>query len=179
MSKFKNNKHDNRQRHYINRQIRAAEVLCIDHNNEKLGVIPTSKAMEIAISNELDLVQMSSTKGQVICKILDYGKFKYEQSKKQKAIAKKQREQSSKIKEIKFRPCTGANDLQTKAKQALAFLESGHKVKISILFKGREMSHKEIAYDTLDEFLSMIPDIQIIKSASIEGRALSIMTSKA
>lgn len=175
----KNKKYkDNKQRVYINHQIRSSEVLCIDHNDNKLGVIPIRKALDIAKENDLDLVQVSASNGSPpTCKILDYGKYKYNMSKKQKAIAKKQREQASKVKEIKFRPSTNTNDLQTKAKQAVSFLEHGHKLKISIMFKGRELSHKEVAYETLQEFLAMLPEIQIIKDPSMEGRALSVMAT--
>ena len=170
---------DSKQKFYINNQIRSSEVLCIDHNDEKIGIIPTRQALEMARENDLDLVQIAIADGIPTCKILDYGKFKFNLSKKQKAAAKRQREQASKIKEIKFRPSTDTNDLQTKARQANAFLADGHKLKISIMFKGRELSHKEVAYDTLDEFLEMLPGIQIIKDATIEGRSLSVMAGLA
>lgn len=161
-----------------NHQIRAKQVRLIDSDGSNVGVVSFVEAIRMAQGQGLDLIEINSKSSPVVAKIDDYGKFKYDQSKKEKAIAKKQREQSSKIKEIKFRPSTGMNDLQTKAKQAVEFLEHGHKVKISILFKGRELSHKEIAYDTLDDFLAMIPDVQIIKRPAIEGRSLSVMTAK-
>lgn len=163
----------------INHQIKAPKVLCIDCNNDNIGIIDTYKALKLANEQGLDLVQIAvSVDRTPTCRITNYGKFKYEQSKKQKAAAKSQRESVSKIKEIKFRPSTDVNDLKTKANKAAEFLDEGHKVKISILFKGREISYQEVAYETLNTFLNLIPTMQVIEKPLVIGRVLSVLGQK-
>ena len=162
------------------RNIRANKVLCIDQDNNNLGIIDLFQALKLAENSGLDLVQVAPPiKGGVpTCKIVDLGKYRYELSKKQKALAKKQRESASKIKEIKFRPSTDINDLKIKANQAQEFLDAGDKVKITITFKGRELSYKEIGYDTLNSFLSLISDIETISQPSMDGRFLCAIIKK-
>ena len=106
------------------------------------------------------------------CKILDYGKYKYDLSKKQKDISKKQRENKVKTKEVKFRPNTGINDLKVKAKKTISFLEQGHKVKVSVKFKGRELNLRGVGYSKLDEFLNLVSRYQFLTEPSQDGRAL-------
>ena len=168
----------NSNRVFINKDIRAKEVRCIDHNNDNLGVIKTYKAIELAQAAGLDLVMISASKNRSqppVCKILDSGKYKYEQSKKQKEIARKQRESAVKIKEIKFRPGTDVNDLKIKAKHAEKFLSEGCKIKVSIRFQGREMAHKNIAYDRIFEFVDMIGNAQVLEDPTMNGRQMTCM----
>lgn len=165
----------------INHQIRNPKVLCIDHENNNLGLIDTSKALEIARNQELDLVQITfDPKNNVpTCKILDYGKYKYQQSINQKEQNKKQRESEIKIKEIKLRPTTCDNDLKIKSVKAQEILDGGDKVKVSIIFKGRELNYKENAYDVYNKFISYIINFQIIESPSLNGKILTaILQSK-
>lgn len=159
----------------INNQIRAQKVLCIDHEGSNLGLIDTFKALEIARNNELDLVQISyNAKDNVTtCKILDYGKYKFQISKNVKAAAKKQRESEIKLKEIKLRPTTEFNDLKIKAAKAQEILADGDKVKISIVFKGRELNYRENGYETYKTFTDLIGNFQIVESLSLNGRVLS------
>jgi len=170
---------NNKPAHYIGRQIRASHVLCINHENENCGVIPISDALKIAESSGLDLVQISSDKGKTpTCKILDYSKFKYEQSKKDKLLKKKQRELANKIKEIKLRPTTGEHDLLTKATHAADFISEGCKVKVTIVFKGREMTHRELGKETMEQFISLIPDANVEAPLSMVGRLMTIVLAK-
>lgn len=174
MKKHRNNKLN----HFVGRQIRAHRVLCINHNNENCGVIPISDALKMAEDNGLDLVQINNDVKNPTCKILDYNKFRYDLSKKEKLAKKKQRESIIKIKEIKFRPTTDENDLRIKAKHAREFLDDGNKVKITIVFRGREMSYRDIGMDTLNKFIDMIEVAQFEHDPSMNGRNLSAILSK-
>ena len=152
-------------------------MLCIDGENVNRGVLPTSDALNLARKSGLDLVQISKTSTEEVptCKILDYSKFKFEQSKRDRQTRKKQRESTGKVKEIKFRPSTDVHDLGIKAKQAGKFLAAGHKVKATIVFKGREMSYVDDSRSTLREFVEMIPNAQMFSVPSVNGRQLSAL----
>ena len=158
-------------------KIRAREVRCIDQDNQNLGVIDIKQALEIARTAGLDLVQISPIKRDdtPICKVLDYGKYKYELSKQNKEVAKKRRENSVKTKEIKFRPNTGLNDLQVKAQRTARFLEEGNRVKITIVFKEREMAHRDVAYNTLNQFVELVPCMELISTPAMQGRMLFVI----
>ncbi len=161
---------------FVNRGIRAQEVRCIDHNDENIGIVSIFKALELAEKEGLDLVQISYSKKENVptCKIIDYGKYKYELSKRNRERAKKQRNSTVKIKEVKFRPNTDSHDLQTKASRARKFLEEGHRVKVEIMFRGRETSHKDIAFDKLDTFIGLIGDeVNILDSPRMNERSIS------
>jgi translation initiation factor IF-3 len=169
-----------RDKHFVGRQIRANNVMCIDHENVNRGIIPLDEALEIAKSSGLDLVQVSPGSGDKVptCRVIDYSKFKYEQSKKEKSAKKKQRENAIKVKEIKFRPVTGDHDLQVKAKQAQEFVDEGHRVKVTIVFRGREMSHQDVALETLRSFVSMIDGAILESTPSMTGRHMSAFIIK-
>jgi len=169
-----NNRSNKNNRVYVNRDIRAKEVRCLDKNNDNIGVISIGKAIMMAENDNLDLIQISpSNDGIPICRITDYGKYKFELSKKNKERAKKQRESAIKQKEIKFRPNTDINDLQTKARLASKFIAEGCRVRISIKFKGREMSHRFIAEDRFQEFLDcMDVDVSILNEPTMDGKAM-------
>ena len=125
-----------------------------------------------------DRVQISDgNDGIPICKVVDCGKYKYDLSKKKKEIAKKQRESSVKIKEIKLRPSTDTNDLNTKASKAKEILSEGDKIKISVVFRGREMAHREVGHDTLKSFVGLIPNILLNGDPVFQGRVLSVIGS--
>ena len=162
-----------------NYQIKAKDVRCIDHENQNLGVISLNDAMSLAREHGLDLVQISNgNEGVPVCKIVEYGKYKYDLSLQQKEAAKKQRENAVKIKEIKFHPNTSENDLQTKASKTHEFLEDGDKVKISIVFRGREVLHKDVAMEQLNKFMDLVPGIQLSNDIQMSGRVLTVMAEK-
>ena len=171
MKNNRSNKKNNRV--YVNRDIRAREVRCLK-GEENFGVIPIGKAIRMAEDDDLDLVQISPPHdGIPTCRITDYGKYKFELSKKTKERNKKQRESAIKQKEIKFRPNTDINDLQTKARMASKFISEGCRVRVSIKFKGREMSHKFIAEDRFQEFLEcMDVAVSILNEPTMDGKSM-------
>jgi translation initiation factor IF-3 len=166
-----------------NYRIKQRVVQCINSDGENLGDMSRDDAIRLAKSEGLDLVMISSGNENVpICKILDYGKYKYDQSKKQKELSKKQRESEIKIKELKFRPSTAENDLRIKAGKVKDILEDGDRVKVTIAFRGREMSHTNIGYDTLNSFIDMIseiyPAVELINKPTMQGRFLTTLIGK-
>lgn len=146
-----------RDKHFVNEAIKLNKIICIDQNNKNLGPMYTKEALKLAFDSGLDLVQVNPpTKDNfATCKIMNFSKWKYENSKKAKELAKKQKEQMVKIKEIKLRPTTGLHDLELKAKHCDQFLEDGHKVQISFMFKGREAMNVDVAILTLQKFLEL------------------------
>lgn len=175
---MKNKKFDRKNAQYINNRIRAPKVLCINQDNENLGIIATSEALKLAFNSGLDLVQIAYNGNVPTCKILDYGKYKYDQSKKEKISAKKRRESQYKLKEIKLRPNTDINDIKVKANKIDNFLNEGHHVKITIMFRGREMAHQDIAKSRMDELMNFIvSDIRIIHPPKMEGKTMSATIS--
>lgn len=163
----------------VNMLIRARKVIVIDKDNNNIGAFSISEAIKMAQDSGLDLVQVSKVGEEVpTCRILDYGKYKYEQDKKKKVAAKKQRESLSKVKEIKLRPSTDLNDLKIKASKTEEFINDGHKVKVTVVFKGRELSHREIGYETLNTFISLCSNAEQTSSPIIDGRVLSTLLSK-
>jgi translation initiation factor IF-3 len=158
----------------VGHQIRARSVLVLD-GEDNVGEMSLHDAIRLAESKGLDLVQFS--KGEVpTCKVLDYGKFKYETSKKQKVSDRKQRESEIKVKEIKFRPDTAENDLRIKAKKTQAFLDDGCRVRVSIMFRGRESTLQAIARKTLGTFLSLLPAVKMSGNPSMEGNSALTLT---
>lgn len=156
----------------VDRAIRAKNVLVID-GDTNLGVLSLQEALKLASDRGLNLMQVPSTitNGTPTCKILDYGKFRYEESKRSKAILKKQRESQIEEKEIVFKPDTALNDLKTKARKAIEFLDNGAKLKITIKCVGREISHPDVFSRKLDEFLELIPGaVATVLSNEFRGR---------
>jgi translation initiation factor IF-3 len=176
-----NFKDRNRQysKYITNHQIRYPQVLCINQNGENLGVIPIEKALAIAQESELDLMMVSGDSSRTpTCRILDFSKFKYEQEKKEKLLKKKQRETAIKIKEVKIRPATGDNDLLNKARQMQEFIDDGNKVKITLMFKGRELCHKNIGIETLVKFVEMIKNAQLDGDPVMSGKNMVAMIKR-
>ncbi|HWC28685.1 MAG TPA: translation initiation factor IF-3 [Dehalococcoidia bacterium] len=156
----------------INDRIRAREVLLIDGTGERLGVMPTTQALEMAREAELDLVEVAPTAVPPVCRLLDYGKFKYEQAKKERESRKSQH--ASVLREIRMRPKIDTHDLQMKARNAEKFLKSGDKVKVTVMFRGREMVHPEIGRAILDRVAEQLKEVSVIeKPPNMEGRFLS------
>jgi len=156
-----------------NRQIRIPEVRVIDDEGEQLGVMPTPEALALAEEQGLDLVEVSPTARPPVCRIMDFGKYKYEQSKKQKLSKKKQH--TVQVKEVKFRPKTEEHDYQFKKRHAEEFLEKHHKVKITMMFRGREMDHRELGMrliERLEKDLSHVSTVE--RPARMEGRLITM-----
>ncbi len=166
----------------INEQIRVREVRLIDEDGEKseVKIISTREALELAKERNLDLVEVSPNANPPVCKILDYGKYRYEQEKRLRDSRKNQK--VLKIKEIRMQPKIGAGDLDTKAKHVQEFLDEGDKVKVTIRFRGRELAHTELGYDVLKEVEKRLKEgsYTIEKPAAMEGRFMSMtLNSKA
>ena len=130
-----------------NDQIEAQEVRLIDEEGEQLGVVPLEQALETAAGKELDLVEMSPDAEPPVCRLMDYGKYLFEQKQKQKESRKKQRQMQ--VKEVKFRPGTDAGDYEVKLRNLKRFLEAGDKTKVTVRFRGREMAHQELGLELL------------------------------
>jgi len=153
----------------INGQIRANEVEVIDDNGEKLGVMPLEKALDLAGSKELDLVLVAPNNEPKLCKLMNYGKYKFEQAKKEKEAKKKQK--VTEIKEIRITPNTDTHDIEFKTKNARKFLEEGNKVRITVKFRGREMSYTKLGEETMNQIIAGLEDIASVEKApKMEGR---------
>ncbi|MDA0832944.1 MAG: translation initiation factor IF-3 [Planctomycetota bacterium] len=161
--------------HRLNEQIRITPVRVVHHDGEILGIIPTSQALQIASESGMDLVEVAPTEKPPVCRIMDYGKFKYEQKKKQQSKTSKQHQ--TQIKEIRLRPKIGEHDIAFKVKQAREFLENKDKVKVNVQFKGRENAHHELGRGVLEQVQKMLEDIaKVEKSAGMEsGRSMSMI----
>ena len=155
----------------MNEQIRISPVRLIGAAGEQLGVVPTAQAMDMAREANLDLVEVAPNERPPVCKILDYGKFRYQQSKK---AAQKVHQQ--KLKEIRVRPKTGVHDVDTKINQARRFLEHKDKVLVNVLFRGRELQHIEEGRRIIDMILEKLTDIaKVEKAPSMEGKRMTAM----
>jgi len=161
----------------INEQIRDREIRLIGENGEQLGIMSARDAYKLAQEAELDLVKIAPTAKPPVCKIIDYGKYKYEMLRKEKEARKKQK--TTEVKEIRLSPNIDDNDLNTKANQARKFITKGDKVKISLRFRGREMAHINSSRQILDDFVEKLSDIAVLdKPAKVEGRSMIVFLSE-
>ncbi len=161
----------------INEQIRDREVRLIGVNGEQLGIMPTREAMKLAEEAELDLVKIAPTAKPPVCKIIDYGKYRYELARKEKEAKKKQK--VVEVKEIRMSPNIESNDLQTKMNAAKKFLTKGNKVKVTLRFRGREMTHMQSSKHILDDFAKSLADVAVIEKApKVEGRSISMVLTE-
>lgn len=161
----------------INGQIRAKEVQLISETGEKLGLVSTSKALDLAEEKKLDLVLVSPNSQIPVCKIMNYGKYKFEQSKKEKEAKKKQKIQETK--ELRITPNIEEHDFSFKAKNARKFLEDGNKVKITVRFRGRELNNTKMGETVLNQFISNLEDISVVeKKPKLEGKNMFIILAK-
>ncbi|MBQ8639495.1 MAG: translation initiation factor IF-3 [Lachnospiraceae bacterium] len=161
----------------INEQIRDREVRVISEEGEQLGIMSSKDAMKLAKEAGLDLVKISPNAKPPVCKIIDYGKFRYEQARREKEAKKKQR--IIEVKEVRLSPNIDTNDLNTKSNSARKFLEKGDKVKVTLRFRGREMAHMAASKHILDDFAENLNDIAIVeKPAKLEGKSMSIVLAK-
>lgn len=161
----------------INGQIRDKEVRVIGTSGEQLGVMSARDAQKLADEAELDLIKIAPKAQPPVCKIMDYGKFRYEQQKREKEAKKKQHVVETK--EIRLSPNVELNDLKTKANNARKFITKGDKVKVTLRFRGREMAHISSSAHVLDDFAEMLEDIaQVSKAAKLEGRNMTMFLEK-
>ncbi len=161
----------------INEQIKVAKVQLIDENGEKRGVLDTYKARDIAMSKSLDLVLVAPNANPPVCKLMDYGKYKFEQAKREKEARKNQK--VFEIKEIRITPNIDDHDYQFKCKNARKFLEDGNKVKITVRFRGREVNYVKSGELVLNKFIEDLADVsQVEKKPLLEGKNLFIILSK-
>ena len=160
----------------INQEIKSDQVRLISSDGEQLGVVPLQEALSKADNVGLDLVEISPNTNPPVCKILDYGKYVYEKQKLDKKNKKKQH--VIHVKEIRVRPNTGDHDLLTKLSRAKKFLEAGDKVKITVMYRGREMARQDMGVDTLNRVVDILDEFaEIDKQANMEGRRLSLILS--
>ena len=161
----------------INEQIRDKEVRVIGENGEQLGVMPVREAMRLADEAGLDLVKIAPTAKPPVCKIVDYGKFRYEQARKEKEARKKQK--VIEVKEIRLSPNIDSNDLNTKINAARKFIGKGDKVKITLRFRGREMAHMANSKHILDDVAQQLSDIAVVEKApKVEGRSMTMFLTE-
>ncbi len=159
--------------HQLNDEIRDSEIRLIGSTGEQLGIMSAAQALEIADEKGLDLVKISPQANPPVCKLMDYGKFRFEQSKREKEARKNQH--VVEIKEVRMSPGIDVGDVNTKLKNAQKFLTDGNRVKVSVRFRGREMAHTEIGRDLLLRFAEQAAEIATLeKEPKMEGRSMSI-----
>ena len=161
----------------IHEQIRDREVRLIGEEGEQLGVMSSREAQKLADEAGLDLVKIAPTAKPPVCKIVDYGKYRYEQARKEKEARKKQK--TIEIKEIRLSPNIDTNDLNTKINAAKKFLTKGDKVKVTLRFRGREMAHMNASKHILDDFAEALTEIAVVeKPAKVEGRSMTMVLAE-
>ena len=161
----------------INGQIRDKEVRVIAENGDQLGVMPVKEAMKLAQEAELDLVKIAPKAKPPVCKIIDYGKYRYELARKEKEAKKKQK--TVEVKEVRISPNIDTNDLNTKVNNAKKFIAKGNKVKVTLRFRGREMAHMQQSKHILDDFAEMLAEVAVVeKPAKLEGRSMSMVLTE-
>ena len=161
----------------INEQIKDKEIRLIGEDGEQLGIMSAKDAMKLAKEAELDLVKIAPTAKPPVCKIINYGKYRYELARKEKEAKKKQKVVD--IKEVRLSPNIETNDLNTKANMARKFITKGDKVKVTLRFRGREMAHMNSSKHILDDFAEMLADIAVIeKPAKLEGKSIMMVLTE-
>ncbi len=161
----------------INGQIRDKEVRVIGEDGNQLGILPIREAMRLAQEAELDLVKIAPKAQPPVCKIIDYGKYRYELARKEKEARRKQK--TVEVKEVRLSPNIDTNDLNTKVNNARKFLTKGNKVKITLRFRGREMAHVQQSRHILDDFAKLLADVAVIeKPARLEGRNMTMVLTE-
>ena len=154
----------------INEQIRDREIRLIGEDGEQLGIMSARDAMKLAREANLDLVKIAPTAKPPVCKIIDYGKYRYEQARKEKEARK---QKTIEVKEVRLSPNIDTNDLNTKVNQARKFVSSGNKVKVAVRFRGRELAHTAVGKTILEDFAQKLSDIAVIdKPAKLEGKSM-------
>ncbi|RLE26297.1 MAG: translation initiation factor IF-3 [Actinobacteria bacterium] len=162
--------------HRVNERIRSREVRLIGPTGDQLGIKPAPEALRMARGLELDLVEVASNANPPVCRIMDYGKFKYEEGQKAKEARRKSSNVS--VKEVKYRPKIGKGDFDTKTRNVIRFIDEGHKVKVTLQFRGREMAHPELGTKILDDVIETVgPAAKVDTRARLEGRSMTMVLS--
>jgi translation initiation factor IF-3 len=162
------------ERTRVNQQIRISPVRVIDPDGEQLGILPIEKALEVAEERGLDLVEVAPLARPPVCRIMDYGKFRYEEQRKARDARKKQHRVE--LKEVKLRPGIEEHDFEFKARHARRFLEEGNKVKITMMFRGRQMAHPELGRVVLDRMMKVVEDVGKVESSPMmEARSMTMV----
>ena len=160
----------------INEEIRAREVRVIGSDGEQLGIMSGREAQQLAYEKHLDLVEIAPTAKPPVCRIMDYGKYRYEQQKREKESRKKQK--TFDIKEVKLRPGIEEHDFNVKFKNAVRFLEDGDKVKVTIMFRGRELSHPELGEVLLNKMAAQLKEMAVVeRQPKLEGKNLIMIVA--
>ncbi|RVU55226.1 translation initiation factor IF-3 [Anaerosphaera multitolerans] len=160
----------------INEEIREKEVRLIDDEGNQIGVVSRNRALEMAEERKLDLVNVAPNSKPPVCRIMDYGKYRYEMMKKEKESKKKQKVIS--VKELRLTPNIETHDLNTKSNKAIEFLNNGDRVKVSVRFRGREMGHTEIGKEVLEKFVELVSEHGVVdRKPKLEGRNMSMFLS--
>ena len=161
----------------INEQIRDKEIRLIGENGEQLGIMSAKDAYKMARDAELDLVKIAPAAKPPVCKIIDYGKYRYELARKEKEARKKQK--TIDVKEVRLSPNIDTNDLKTKVNAARKFLSKGDRVKVTLRFRGREMAHMSSSRHVLDDFADLLSDIATVEKApKVEGRSMTMFLTE-
>lgn len=162
----------------VNERIRIREVRLIDDEGNQIGVIPTRDALEMARERGLDLVEVAPNASPPVCRLMDYGKFRYEQSRKERDS--KRHQQVTKVKEVRVEPKIGAHDLETKGNHAARFLDAGNKVKLTVLFRGRSITHPELGRDLLERLSEQLSERGVVEQGPrMEGRTMTMIMAPA
>ena len=162
---------------FINEQIRDKEIRLIGESGEQLGIMSSREALKLAEEAGLDLVKIAPTAKPPVCKIVDYGKYRYELARKEKDAKRKQK--VIEVKEIRMSPNIDTNDLNTKVGAARKFLEKGNRVKVTLRFRGREMAHMSTSKHILDDFAENLSDVAVVEKApKIEGRSIGMVLAE-
>jgi translation initiation factor IF-3 len=163
--------HNKDRKHRINDEIRVPEIRLMDANGEQVGIVRVAEGLRMAEDAGLDLVEIAPTARPPVCRIMDYGKFRYQEQKK--AQEAKARQKVIQIKEVKFRPVTDENDYQTKMRNLVRFLSNGDKAKVTLRYRGREMAHQQFGMDLLNRIRTELADIsQVEHQPKLEGRQM-------
>ena len=161
----------------INGQIRDKEIRVIGENGDQLGIMSPREAMKLAQEADLDLVKIAPKAQPPVCKIIDYGKYRYELARKEKEARKKQK--TVELKEVRLSPNIDTNDLNTKMNAARKFISKGNKVKVTLRFRGREMAHMNASKHILDDFAEALTEIAVVeKPAKVEGRSMTMVLAE-
>ena len=161
----------------INEQIRDLEVRLVGEDGEQLGIMSAREALKIAAEADLDLVKIAPKAQPPVCKIVDYGKYRYEQTRREKEAKKKQK--TVELKEVRLSPNIDTNDMNTKVNNAKKFIAKGNRVKVTLRFRGREMAHVQQSKHILDDFAAMLEDVAVVeKAAKMEGRSMSMVLTE-
>ncbi|MBQ6595542.1 MAG: translation initiation factor IF-3 [Clostridia bacterium] len=160
----------------INEEIRDREVRVVNQNGEQLGIMPLRQALELAEEQQLDLVKIAPQARPPVCKIMDYGKYRFEQAKKEREFRKNQK--IIEVKEVRLSATIEDHDIDVKVKSAIRFLKDGNKIKVTIRFRGRQITHSEIGREVMHDFAERVKEYgKIDKAPQIEGRNMSMIMS--